>query len=45
MLSPPVDVAEEVAKELRLQELTASIDSLTGSYLSKRLQQVSDVRE
>ncbi|MBI5740710.1 MAG: hypothetical protein HZA16_08305 [Nitrospirae bacterium] len=39
LLSPPEDIAERTNKELRLQELTAGIDALTGSCLSKRLAQ------
>ncbi len=34
---PPTDPHNRLDKELRLQELTAGIDALTGSYLSKRL--------
>lgn len=41
ILDPPVDVRERMEKELRLQELTANIDALTGSYLSRRLKQGS----
>lgn len=42
--SPPENIQEKIEKELRLQELTANIDALTGSYLSKRLNQASGVR-
>ncbi len=35
--NPPTDLDNRIDKELRLQELTAGIDALTGSYLSKRL--------
>ncbi|MEN8263312.1 MAG: hypothetical protein ABFR82_07610, partial [Nitrospirota bacterium] len=41
--APPQDVQEKIEKELRLQELTANIDALTGSYLSKRLKQGSGI--
>jgi photosystem II stability/assembly factor-like uncharacterized protein len=37
IMSPTEDIKESIEKKLRLQELTANIDSLTGSYLSKRL--------
>ncbi len=37
LLSPPGDARDRMENELRLQELTADIDALTDSYLSKRL--------
>jgi hypothetical protein len=43
LLSPSTDTMEKIEKDLRLQELTANIDALTGSYLSKRLKQGSEV--
>jgi hypothetical protein len=38
-ISPPADIKSTIEKDLRLQELTANIDALTGTYLSKRLAQ------
>jgi photosystem II stability/assembly factor-like uncharacterized protein len=37
LLSGPQDIADKIENELRLQELTASIDAITGSYMLKRL--------
>lgn len=42
LLSPPVKMVDRIEKELRLQELTADIDALTGSYISRRLAQIKD---
>jgi photosystem II stability/assembly factor-like uncharacterized protein len=36
-MSPLMEIKDRIEQQLRLQELTANIDSLTGSYLSKRL--------
>jgi len=37
LLSPRSGAGEKIDRKLRLQELTANIDALTGSYLSKSL--------
>jgi photosystem II stability/assembly factor-like uncharacterized protein len=37
LVSPSAHIRETLENELRLQELTAGIDALTDSYLSKRL--------
>jgi hypothetical protein len=37
LLSPPERVEDKIEKELRLQELTASIDALTGGFFSEKL--------
>jgi photosystem II stability/assembly factor-like uncharacterized protein len=41
--APGKELTEKIDQELRLQELTANIDALTGSYLSKRLRQSGDM--
>jgi hypothetical protein len=37
VLDPPADEATLIASQLRLEELTAIIDAMTGGYLSRRL--------
>ena len=37
LLSPPSDIKTQIKNELRLQELTASIDALTGGKFSAAL--------
>jgi competence ComEA-like helix-hairpin-helix protein len=37
-LNPPTDVSDAVRKELRVQELTADIDSLTGGWYGRTLE-------
>ncbi len=41
LIYPPSGIRERIEKELRLEELTANIDALTGSYLSKRVGRTS----
>jgi photosystem II stability/assembly factor-like uncharacterized protein len=38
LASPPQDLKLSIEKELRIQELTADIDGLTGGYFSKQLE-------
>ncbi|MCP4498790.1 MAG: ComEA family DNA-binding protein [Deltaproteobacteria bacterium] len=40
-LSPSTDLSSRIRKELRIQELTADIDALTGGWFSKSLEQLS----
>lgn len=42
LISPPEEASVRLDRQLRLEELTASIDGLTGGYLSKRLQEAND---
>jgi hypothetical protein len=42
LMSPPEDMADTIENELRLQELTAGLDAMTGSYFSSKLSQGSD---
>jgi hypothetical protein len=39
-LSPPTDLNDRVRKELRIQELTADMDALTGGWFSEKLTQI-----
>lgn len=39
-LAPPRDLGGRVRKELRLQELTADVDALTGGWFSERLGEI-----
>jgi len=41
-LSPPTNVSDRVRKELRIQELTADIDAVTGGWFSKRLKKAGE---
>lgn len=40
VISSSVDIRERIDNKIRLQELTAGIDALTDSYLSKRLNKI-----
>ena len=42
MQSPPQETKQATLKQLRLAELTANIDALTGGYLSRKIKTVSE---
>ena len=44
LISSPEDISDKIENELRLQELTAGLDAMTGSYFSKKMNQGSGVR-
>lgn len=39
LMAPPKELPLQIEKELKLQELTAGIDALTGGFFSKRLEE------
>ena len=39
MSNPPKEMGAKFEKELRLQELTQSLDDLTGNYFSEHIKQ------
>lgn len=41
-LSPPTELADRVRKDLRIQELTADLDALTGGWFSSELERSGD---
>ncbi len=40
VISPPVDIRERIENEIRLRELTAGIDALTDSCLTRKLSKI-----
>ncbi|MCM8765785.1 MAG: hypothetical protein NC920_02950 [Candidatus Omnitrophica bacterium] len=40
LLEPPQDLKQRLEKQIRLEELTAGIDALTGGYFSRRLKEL-----
>ena len=45
ILSPPADPATQLGKELRIEELTATLDALTGNLFSTRAKRVDRVKQ
>jgi hypothetical protein len=45
ILNPPQEPSEQLTEQLRLEEITANIDALTGGYLSRETQKRLNVQE